>query len=265
MTQQHTARQAAVTAITALAGLATVVAGVWALADTGSFAAFAGFDEHVHFLHDIGAFQLGLGAGLLLGLIWSDALATVLAAFLVGNTVHVVNHVVDLDHGGSLYQPWALGVLSVLVAVALGLRLRLLGLVPGVVGTATVAELAPFVRQKTISITTYRKDGRPGSSPVSIAVEGDHAFVRSFENSLKTKRLRRNPQVEIAPSNWSGKRITGQPVTARMRRLDGAEHRHAAAVLRRKYPVLHGVVVPLFHRVLRARTGRTVHFELRVD
>jgi hypothetical protein len=47
-----------------------------------------------------------------------------------------------------------------------------------------------------------------------------------------------------------------------MRRLDGAEYRRAARLLARKYPLLHGVLVPLTHRVMRSKTGRTVHFEL---
>ncbi|WP_200211377.1 hypothetical protein [Micromonospora coerulea] len=42
----------------------------------------------------------------------------------------------------------------------------------------------------------------------------------------------------------------------------GAEYRAAGRSLRRKYPVLHGVLVPLTHRLVRRRTGRTVHFEL---
>jgi hypothetical protein len=32
--------------------------------------------------------------------------------------------------------------------------------------------------------------------------------------------------------------------------------------LRRKHPFLHGLLVPLTHRIGRARTGRTVHYEL---
>ncbi|PXY30459.1 PPOX class F420-dependent enzyme [Prauserella coralliicola] len=126
---------------------------------------------------------------------------------------------------------------------------------------ATVPALVPFADQKTVSLTTYRRDGRPGASPVSIAVEGDHAYVRSFEKSLKTRRLARDPRVELAPSTGRGV-PTGPAVSGKMRRLAGEENRHAARMLRRKHPLLHGVVVPLTHRLARAKTGRTVHFEL---
>lgn len=250
-----------IAAVTTLAGLATAAIGVWALFDPWSFADFAGFGVHEHFLHDIGAFQLGLGVTLLLAVAWSDALATALAGFFVANTAHTVNHVVDLDLGGSAWQAWALGAVSVLIGVAFVLRLRQLGYVLGEVGTATDPALAPFVRQKTILLTTFRKDGRPGSTPVSIAVDGDRAVVRSFEKSLKTRRLAREPRVEFGPCSGFGT-ASSTTHTGRMRRLSGEEHRHAARLLRRKYPLLHGVVVPLTHRIARAKTGRTVHFEL---
>ncbi|PRX46597.1 PPOX class probable F420-dependent enzyme [Prauserella shujinwangii] len=253
------------TVTTGVLGLATLGVGAWSLAAPASFAEFAGFEVHVHFLHDLGAFQLGLGAGLLLALVWADALATVLAGFLLANTVHTVNHVVDLDLGGAPWQAWVLGAASVLLALALVLRLRALGFVVGAVSPAAVPGLAPFVRQKTVALTTYRRDGTPGRSPVSIAVDGDRAYVRSFEASLKTRRLRRDPRAEIAPCTGRGRALPGDTVPVRMRLLDGAEYRHAARVLRRKYPLLHGVLVPLAHRLPRPRTGRTVHFEVTVD
>ena len=157
-------------AITALIGLLTAAIGVWCLIDPRSFAESVGFPAHEHFVHDVGAFQVGLGVILLLALIWSDALATALAGYIVGNTVHAVNHFVDLDLGGSALQAWALGAASVVLIIAFVLRLRQLGYVLGNVSVATDRRLVPFVRQKTIRLTTFRKDGTAGTSPVSIAV-----------------------------------------------------------------------------------------------
>jgi PPOX class probable F420-dependent enzyme len=131
----------------------------------------------------------------------------------------------------------------------------------GRVHGATRPELAPFVRQKTVLLTTYRKDGRTGASPVSIAVEGGHAYIRSFEKAAKTRRLRNNPAALVAPSTMRGT-PTGPAVSATLRRLEGEEEAHAARVLSAKYRFLHGVLVPLAHRVGRRRTGRTVHFAM---
>ena len=221
--------------MTAVVGLITAGIGVWCLISPLSFAEAVQFPAHEHFLHDVGAFQVGLGVGLLLALIWSDALATVLAGYIVANTIHTVNHVVDLHLGGSPAQAWALGAVSVALVVAFLIRLRQLGRVLGTVGTASDPRLIPFVRQKTIRLTTFRKDGRPGTSPVSIAVDGDRAYFRSFERAIKVRRIRRNPNVEFGPATMSGK-PTGSMQPAKVRLLEGAEYKNAAHLLRRKYP-----------------------------
>ena len=73
--------------------------------------------------------------------------------------------------------------------------------------------------------------------------------------------LRNNRHVELTPSTTRGT-ATGAPVPAEARRLVSAEDHHAARLLRRKHPLLHGILVPLLHRVGRAKTGHTVHFEV---
>jgi PPOX class probable F420-dependent enzyme len=127
------------------------------------------------------------------------------------------------------------------------------------VQAAPIASLAPFVRQKAALLTTYRRDGTPVGTAVNIAVEGDHAFVRSWDTSGKIKRIRNNPEVEIAPSTMSGKPL-GPAIRARARILSGAESEHAGKLIERKHPILQGVVVPVFHRL---RQLTTTHVELR--
>lgn len=92
-------------------------------------------------------------------------------------------------------------------------------------------------------------------------MDGERAVFRSFTKAGKTRRLRRDPAVEVAPSTFRG-RPTGPAIRGTARLLDGTEARDAARLLRRKHPLLHGLLVPLAHRVGRSRTGRTVHFEL---
>jgi PPOX class probable F420-dependent enzyme len=251
-----------VRAVTLLLGLLTVTAGGWSLVAPHSFANFVAFPYHEHFLHDIGAFQLGIGATLLLALAWHDGPALALAGFLAGNTVHAVNHAVDLDLGGHARDPWLLAVVSLVTLWALVVRLRQLGWVVGeVMTTAAVPALAPFVRQKTVLLTSYRRDGTLVGAPVSIAVDGSRAFVRSPAKGGKVKRIRNRPVVAVAPSTARG-RPTGPAVELRARRLDGAEVQHAARLLNRKYPLLQGVVVRAAHRLFRGRFGGTAHFEL---
>ena len=118
--------------------------------------------------------------------------------------------------------------------------------------------LKPFQKQYTVLLTTYRRDGTPIGTPVNIAVEGDHAFVRTWDTAWKMRRMRNNPTVSIAPSTVLGK-PTGPAISARVRLLSGAESAHAGALLARKHPFLHGFLVPLTHRL---RGNTTVHVEL---
>src|ERR1043165_7640300 len=104
----------------------------------------------------------------------------------------------------------------------------------------TVAtERGPFAalaKQRAVLLTTYRRDGRAVATAVNIAVEGDHAYVRSWDTAGKTKRIRRNPEVEVAPSTMSGK-ATGPSMHARAELIDGDEARHAADPIEHKHRI----------------------------
>ncbi|MHB1431583.1 MAG: PPOX class F420-dependent oxidoreductase [Streptosporangiaceae bacterium] len=119
-------------------------------------------------------------------------------------------------------------------------------------------ELRPFARQGTILLNTRRRDGSWVPTPVSIAVRGDRGYIRTYAKAGKSKRLRNYPEVRFCPSTLRGA-PTGTMLRARARLLDGAEARRAARLLSGKYPVLHGLLVPLAHRLMRTRT---LHYEL---
>jgi len=119
--------------------------------------------------------------------------------------------------------------------------------------------LEPFVGQWAVLLTTYKRDGTPIGTPVNIAVDGNRAFVRTFDTAWKLKRIHNNPEVEIAPSTWRG-RPTGPAIRARARLLEGEESAYAGQLLARKHPILHRILVPLVHRL---RGNETVHIELR--
>jgi uncharacterized protein len=118
--------------------------------------------------------------------------------------------------------------------------------------------LEPLRHTKTILLTTYRRDGRPVATPVSIAFRGNRAFFRTFHKAHKTKRLRNNPEVEAAPCTLKGK-PTGPVVDAQATLLRGPEARLAAKALARRHRLLQGVLVPMGHRLMRYQT---VHYEL---
>jgi uncharacterized protein len=111
---------------------------------------------------------------------------------------------------------------------------------------------------KTIVLTTYRRDGTPVPTPVSIAFDGDRPYFRTWDTAGKAKRLRRDADVEIAPSTLGG-RVTGAPLRARAVLLQGADARRARRALARRHPFLHRLLVPFGHKLMRVRT---LHYEL---
>ena len=127
------------------------------------------------------------------------------------------------------------------------------------VTTAPPRLLESCVEQWAVLLTTYKRDGTPIGTPVNIAVDGDRAFVRTFDTAWKLKRIRNRPEAEVAPSTWRGRPI-GPALRARARVLEGEESASAGRLLARKHPILRRFLVPLIHRL---RGNETIHIELR--
>lgn len=123
------------------------------------------------------------------------------------------------------------------------------------------SDLGSLKETKTILLTTFKRDGAPVATPVSIAFDQDRAFFRSYDKAWKTKRLRRNQSVQVAPATLRG-RPTGPTVSARALLLTGRDAEIAATALARRHRVLQAVVVPLGHRIMRYQT---LHYELHPD
>lgn len=64
--------------------------------------------------------------------------------------------------------------------------------------------LAAFENEWYSSLTTYKRDGTPIAVPIWHAVGDGRIYMFTEEASFKVKRLRRNPNIELAPCNWRG-------------------------------------------------------------
>jgi PPOX class probable F420-dependent enzyme len=116
------------------------------------------------------------------------------------------------------------------------------------------------LRTGTVLLETRRRDGSWVATPVSLVVEGTRAYFRTYDAAGKAKRLRNFPEVRLAPSTLRG-RPRGPAVEARARLLHGAEAEQARRLLARRFPVLHGLLVPWAHRLKR---WTTLHYELEL-
>jgi uncharacterized protein len=116
-----------------------------------------------------------------------------------------------------------------------------------------------YRRQRTMLLTTRKRDGTTVGTPVNIALGPDgRAYFRTWSTTGKVKRIRNFPQVQVAPCTARGK-ATGPWRQATARQLTGPEAAVAARALAARYPVLQGFLVPAFHR-LTSKT--TLHYEL---
>jgi uncharacterized protein len=65
--------------------------------------------------------------------------------------------------------------------------------------------MADLGRQRYVSITTYRRDGSAVATPVWVTAGGGRLYVWTGAQTGKAKRIRRNPDVTIAPCTARGK------------------------------------------------------------
>jgi PPOX class probable F420-dependent enzyme len=122
----------------------------------------------------------------------------------------------------------------------------------------TESVLEPLDRSWAVLLTTFKRDGTPVGTPVNLAVDGDHAYFRSYNKAGKAKRIHNRPEVDIAPSTIRGK-PTGGALQAKARLLSGDEEAHARKVIAKRHPVFQRFVIPLGHKVSRYRT---MHYEV---
>jgi hypothetical protein len=93
---------------------------------------------------------------------------------------------------------------------------------------------AAIHQQKYISLTTFRKTGVPVATAVWFGEEGEHLYVMTRSDMGKTKRIRNNAQVKVAPCTIRGT-VTGQEFAATARILPAEDHQHARQTINAKY------------------------------
>ena len=116
-------------AVAGASGIGIVGLGTWAMVSPNTFfEAIAHFEPYnQHFLQDLGALQIGLGAVLLLAAAMpnADFLAGALLGSGLGAALHWVSHVIGIDLGGNpAIDIPAFGALAVLLLIAGAVRWR---------------------------------------------------------------------------------------------------------------------------------------------
>jgi PPOX class probable F420-dependent enzyme len=109
--------------------------------------------------------------------------------------------------------------------------------------------------QKYISLTTFRKNGAGVPTPVWFGEDDGKLYVMTRSDMGKSKRIRNNPKVIVAPCTIRGK-VIGPEFAATARILPKQEHANARRTINSKYWMAR---LPL----IWARTD--MYFEISVD
>ena len=88
--------------------------------------------------------------------------------------------------------------------------------------------------QKYVCLTTFRKSGVGVVTPVWFAERGGKLYVKTRIDSGKSKRIRNNPSVRVAPCTIRGK-IIGPEFDGKARILPAEQSGPAKEAINRKY------------------------------
>lgn len=113
----------------------------------------------------------------------------------------------------------------------------------------------PVFTGKYLSITSFKRDGTGVATPVWFVQEDGRLLVHTDANSYKVKRIRRNPEVTVAPCTATG-RLLADPVRARAELLPDAELSRVERLMARKYRIDLVFIKPIRSLQAALRPGR---------
>ncbi len=93
---------------------------------------------------------------------------------------------------------------------------------------------APLAGYDYVNLETFRRTGVGVRTPVWFAEKAGELLLYTLADSGKVKRIRNNPRVRVAPSDFRGK-LLGDWIEGEARLLLPAEAAEANRLLNRKY------------------------------
>jgi hypothetical protein len=108
-----------------LCAVSMLIFEFWAYCAPHSFVDFVDYHPYNrHLIHDAGAFQLGIGAAVLLALVQADGLLVALTGFAVASGLHTLSRHTDGHIGGHASDVPFLGLLTLIALFAIYARIR---------------------------------------------------------------------------------------------------------------------------------------------
>ncbi|MHA1994025.1 MAG: PPOX class F420-dependent oxidoreductase [Candidatus Hodarchaeales archaeon] len=97
---------------------------------------------------------------------------------------------------------------------------------------------------RTISLTTYYKNGKGVATPIEFIRKNDHLYASTRVDSYKVKRLRNNPDAKIAPCTMRGK-LKGPEINVKVRIIPEAEEQFASETMEEAITLLYKILIGL--------------------
>ena len=114
-----------------------------------------------------------------------------------------------------------------------------------------MSRVGALAGEKYISLTTFKKDGTAVATPVwVVSDDGRRLLVWTGPGTWKVKRLRRDPRVVVAASDYRG-RVRGESFEGVGRLLDIPQGSLVEPLLDRKYGLMRRLL-GVFNRLVRA-------------
>lgn len=109
---------------------------------------------------------------------------------------------------------------------------------------------ADVSQAKYILLTTFTKDGRPKSTPIWAAPDGDRLLVITEADSWKIKRIRNTARVRLAACDMRGN-PKSEPVEATAAILEKSETENVYRAIGKRY----GIIGKVFNVFSKLRGG----------
>jgi PPOX class probable F420-dependent enzyme len=120
----------------------------------------------------------------------------------------------------------------------------------------TVADLDALFPGRYLSVTSFRRDGMGVATPVWFVSDGSRLFALTDAHSAKVRRIRRDPQVLVAPCRANGKLLRSEPLVGHAEVMTATEDlERVQELLMDRYKISYRVVM-FFYRLGRRLRGQ---------
>jgi PPOX class probable F420-dependent enzyme len=118
------------------------------------------------------------------------------------------------------------------------------------------ANLDALFPGRYLSVTSFKRDGTGVATPLWFVSDGSRLFALTDAHSAKVRRIRRDPQVLVAPCRANGRLLRSEPLAGHAEVMTATEDlERVQKLLMDRYKISYRIVM-FFYRVGRRLRGQ---------